>query len=178
MPNTRVFGSSVRLTAVGVAAATLALNAAIASAVDITDCGQTVPPHKTGVLVSNLDCSLSYGTYAVILSSGARLKLNGFTLRSSADGVDCLGQCRIKGPGEVARTEPSCSGNTVIDTYGVFGDGSVALDSVTFTSWGYATWGSLRLTAKRVQVIGQCSGMIGNYRRISVFDSTITDNLG
>jgi len=110
-----------------------------AHAMDVTACNQTVQRGATGNLVSDLDCSLPYGSYAVVLSQGARLELNGFTLSSDADGVKCDGKCRISGPGTIARTQPSCSGQTVIDTYGVFGGGKVALDDITLTSWGFAT---------------------------------------
>lgn len=48
-----------------------------AHAMDVTACNQTVPRGATGNLVSDLDCSLPYGTYAVVLSQGARLELNG-----------------------------------------------------------------------------------------------------
>jgi len=151
---------------------------ALAGDVDVTACNQTVPSGATGVLVSDLDCSLSYGTYAVVLSNSAKLRLNGFTIRSDADGIDCLGSCRITGPGEVARTLPSCDMQSFIDTYGVFAAGTVTLDQVTFTSWGYATYCGSRLRAKNVVVTGQCLGLVGNYARVSVRDSTITDNLG
>ncbi len=160
------------------AALWLSASAARAATVQVTSCNQTVPPHTTGVLASDLDCSLNYGTYAVILSTSSKLLLNGFTLRSDADGVHCLGKCHIVGPGALARSLPSCDGQTVIDTYGVFGDGTVTLDHVTFTSWGYATWSSLKLRARNVDVTGQCLGLVGNYARLTIRDSTITNNFG
>jgi len=83
---------------------------------------------------------------------------------------------RVSGPDTIARTQPSCSGQTVIDTYGVFGAGKVALDDVTFASWGFSTLASLRLTASDVHVDGQCGGLVGNYSTISVKDSVITNN--
>jgi hypothetical protein len=149
-----------------------------ANIVQITSCNQTVPPHSTGVMMSDLDCSLTYGTYAVVLSSSSKLLLNGYSVISDADGIHCLGKCRIAGPGAVARSLPSCTGQTVIDTYGVFGDGTVTLDHVTLQSWGYATWSSQRLRAAYVLVDGQCLGLIGNYARLSIRNSTITNNAG
>ena len=80
------------------------LSVAGARAMDLTACNQTVPRGVTGNLVSDLDCSLPYGSYAVVLSQGARLELNGFTLSSDADGVKCEGTCRISGPGTIPRT--------------------------------------------------------------------------
>ena len=174
---TRVQGRKGSLLAVLVFAPVM-LSVAGAHAMDVTACNQTVPRGVTGNLVSDLDCSLPYGSYAVVLSQGARLELNGFTLSSDADGVKCEGTCRISGPGTIARTQPSCSGQTVIDTYGVFGGGKVALDDVTLTSWGFATWASLRLNARNVHVDGQCDGLVGNYSTISVKDSVITNNAG
>src|SRR5262245_46766239 len=99
----------VRIHLRGIVAAVSALSATVSMAVDITDCNQVVPPRATAHMVSDLDCSLPYGSYAVVLSQGARLRLNGFTLRSNANGVSCLGKCRVTGPGEIARSEPSCS---------------------------------------------------------------------
>jgi hypothetical protein len=144
-------------------------------AVDVTQCGQIVPAGAAGVLVADVDCSLQYGSYAVVLSDRATLRLNGFTLRSNAK---CLGRCRITGPGEIAPTEPSCSGETVIDTYGVFAGGKLSLDDVVLTSWGFGTWAGERLRARGVQVSGQCIGLAGNLARLSVRDSIITNNLG
>ena len=168
-----------RRSAFASAVAVQLLTATIAMAVDVTSCQQTVPAGATGVLVSDLDCSsLSYGTYAVVLSKSARLQLNGFAIRSNANGIHCLGSCRITGPGEVARTESSCTSESVIDTYGVFGDGTIKLDGVTLTSFGYATWASSRLRAQDVHVSGQCLGLVGNVDRITVRGSTITDNFG
>ena len=178
MTDVRSTGAGSRLKRLGSAAAVLLFTATIAHAVDITNCNQTVPAGATGVLVADLDCSLGYGSYAVTLSKSARLQLNGFALRSNANGIHCLGSCRITGPGEVARTEPSCTSESSIDTYGVFGDGTVKLDRVTLTSWGYATWASSRLRAQRVHVSGQCLGLVGNDARIVVRGSTITDNFG
>ena len=71
---------------------------------DVTACNQIVARGVTGNLVSDLDCSLPYGSYAVVLAQGARLELNGFTLSSDADGVKCEGTCRISGPGTIPRT--------------------------------------------------------------------------
>ena len=155
------------------------LTATIAMAVDVTSCQQTVPQGATGDLVADLDCtSLPYGTYAVVLSKSATLRLNGFALRSNANGIHCLGSCRVIGPGEVGRTESSCTSEYAIDTYGVSGDGTVKLDQVTLTSWGYATWANSRLRAQGVTVSGQCLGLAGNIGRITVRGSTITDNFG
>src|SRR5262249_58329584 len=71
----------------GVTLAALLFPPSMARAVDVnvTTCNQTVPPGATGGLVADLDCSLSYGTYAVGLSHSAKLQLNRFTIRSDPD---------------------------------------------------------------------------------------------
>jgi len=47
-------------------------------AVDVTTCGQTIPPNEVGVLVADLDCSQH--PVGVRLQRGATLELNGHTI--------------------------------------------------------------------------------------------------
>ena len=69
----------------------------------ITSCGTVIPPHKSGVLTADLDCAAGPG---VVLSDGAKLKLDGHRLSGSPDAsnVVCNGTsaCKIDGPGEIA----------------------------------------------------------------------------
>jgi hypothetical protein len=51
-----------------------------ASALDITTCGQEVPPSEIGVLTTDLDCSGLTSTSGVILRKGAMLDLQGHTI--------------------------------------------------------------------------------------------------
>ena len=150
-----------------------------ARGVDVTSCGQTVPRGRSGELVGDLDCPLlPYGSYAVVLDKGARLETNGFTIRSSANGVRCLGPCRIYGAGALERTEPACSGGVVSDAYGVFADGPLTIEELTLSGFGFAVWGSARVRARGVALSGQCIGIGGNTAPITVRESVITGNLG
>jgi len=86
---------------------TIALTVAPAPAVDITACNQTVPAGEVGVLRANLVCD---GAYAVFLDSRATLLLSGHSLAGpdeavDADGVGCLDDCTVSGPGEISGFE-------------------------------------------------------------------------
>jgi len=82
------------------ATALLAPTAATAAPpVVVSTCGQLV--HGIGALAADLDCSTTAGP-AVVLASGARLQLAGFTLTGRDIGVRCeLGSCRVNGPGTI-----------------------------------------------------------------------------
>ena len=56
-----------------------------AHAIDVTACGTVVPEGDVGVLQVDLDCGVL--PVGVTLSKGARLDLNGHTLRGGARGV-------------------------------------------------------------------------------------------
>jgi len=72
-----------------------------AGAVPVTTCGQTVDGQ--GELTADLDCSATTGP-AVIVQSGSRLELSGFTLLGNDIGVQCaIGRCTIEGPGTIRR---------------------------------------------------------------------------
>lgn len=102
----------------GIAAvsAVLALAAGAAPAVEITQCGQSVPAGEIGELRANLECTragdpLHLSAQGLILGRGATLNLNGFTIMGdgSGAGIQCAG-CIISGPGEIANFEVAITG--------------------------------------------------------------------
>lgn len=78
-----------------------------AVAIDVTACGQDIPPGQTADLVADLHCpsNLPGGSLeelsAVYLGRGARLRLNGFALSGGDFGVGCGSRCTIEGPGTI-----------------------------------------------------------------------------
>lgn len=73
----------------------------VGRAVDVTGCGQVVPPRETGVLQVDLTgCSSS--AVGVFLSDRSELELNGHAIASGALGVHCFEKrCTVRGPGEI-----------------------------------------------------------------------------
>lgn len=90
------------------------LLAALAGAVDITECRQVVPPGEVAQLRRDLDCTsqptFPFSAEGVHLRDGARLEMNGFTIRGDATGVGitCFDgethptTCTVNGPGTVS----------------------------------------------------------------------------
>jgi len=74
---------------------------AFAHAVDVTGCGQVVPPREVGVLQADLTgCPSS--AVGVFLNDRSELDLNGHAVASGAVGVECQGRrCTVHGPGEI-----------------------------------------------------------------------------
>jgi hypothetical protein len=113
------------------AAASLVSLGSTAAAVDVTHCGQVIPPRQTADLVADLDCptDLPSGTLqelsAVYLDTGARLRLNGFTLSGADVGVGCGSRCTVEGPGTI-RDFP----------IGVLSYGATRVDDVVFRENG------------------------------------------
>ena len=68
-------------------------------AMDVTHCGQDVRDRDVGVLVGDLTCTASLGSFAVRLGNNATLDLAGHTI--SGDGVFCPRSCTILGPGDI-----------------------------------------------------------------------------
>ncbi len=116
----------------------------------ITACGTVVPAHKSAVLTADLDCAAGPG---VVLSDGAKLKLDGHTLSGSSDAsnVVCNGShaCAIEGPGEIvggsaAVTTDGAAGLKIRDVAvhdqllaGLDGLASVRIRRVTMTAIGF-----------------------------------------
>ena len=92
------------------------LGPAIAWAVDITACGQSVQPGEVGELRADLVCPpVSVGVHLV---GGATVALNGFALvgQGTGAGVQCQGTlshgawCTVEGPGEIRSFENAVAG--------------------------------------------------------------------
>jgi hypothetical protein len=66
----------------------------------VTTCGDTVPPAVTAVLANDLACS-GPGA-AVTVGDGGRLMLRRHVITGGAYGVECLGACSVRGPGEIS----------------------------------------------------------------------------
>src|SRR5688572_18460044 len=82
------------------AVAVLTASPAVA-AVEVTQCGASVPVGATGFLSADLDCSATSGD-GVLLNNGATLMLGGFELIGnpsalSGTGVRCTGNCSVTG---------------------------------------------------------------------------------
>lgn len=79
----------------------LAALPAAAGAVDVTTCGQTVPPDEVGVLQADLT-GCGANDVAVAIADRGKLLLNGHAIASGAIGVQCIGRrCSVDGPGEI-----------------------------------------------------------------------------
>ena len=70
-----------------------------AGAIDITTCGQTIPPAAMGVLLADLSgCKTG-----IFVEDRGTLQLNGHAIVSSTfEGIECRGTCTISGPGEIS----------------------------------------------------------------------------
>jgi hypothetical protein len=80
----------------------IGFGAAVASALDVTTCGQTVPPFEVATLQADLTCvGPAAGVY---VGHRATLELNGYVLSSDSvafGAVKCMGWCTVNGPGEI-----------------------------------------------------------------------------
>jgi len=107
----------------------MAVGSVAAAATEVTACGQTIE-RGSGVLRADLDCSTKTGSAITLIN--ARLKLNGFTITGSAVDplqftVDCKGNCRVKGPG-----------NIIGGSYGVRASKKASLRSVTISGTAFS----------------------------------------
>jgi hypothetical protein len=80
----------------------------VATAVDVTECGQVIPSGQVAELKSDLGCAVGptfpLSARGVRLQSGSTLQMNGFRISGDGTGagVECLaGRCTIEGPGEI-----------------------------------------------------------------------------
>ena len=88
-----------------------------AHALDVTSCPLIVPGGETATLQADVDCivgSPGYNAYGIVLGRGARLELNGHTLRQVGyelvTPVACLGKCEVVGPGRFTTDWPGRGG--------------------------------------------------------------------
>lgn len=147
--------------------------AAAMGATPVTFCGQTV--EGVGFLQGDLDCS-DGSSPAITLTKRGVLRLRGFTLTANGNGVQCLGPCRVVGPGAIARATPSHIGDQCIGVSGVLGN-KVTVSDVAFTQFGWAIIADKTLRAKRITVSDGCFGVSAG-TSVRLIDSTITDNAG
>ena len=97
---------SIRILGLGVVM--LGLMATHAHALDVTSCPLVIPRGETATLQADVDCysgSPDYNAYGIVLGKGARLELNGHTLRQVGyqllTPIACLGKCEVVGPGRL-----------------------------------------------------------------------------
>ena len=103
---------------------------------DVTACNQIVARGVTGNLVSDLDCSLPYGSYAVVLAQGARLELNGFTPQ-----LGCRwGEVRGDVPDQRTGHDSSYRRHRSLLSYTVSARGTEQACSSNETRWTRSNW--------------------------------------
>src|SRR5262245_23396571 len=125
-------------------------------ATPVTSCGQMV--EGIGLLQADLDCTVAAGP-AVTLANRATLNLGGFTITANFGGVECLGSCRVLGPGSIARAFPSVIGeDSCIGVSGVFGT-RVTVRDVAFSQFGDAISSLKSARLDRVTVTDGCFGV-------------------
>ena len=115
--------SQVRIAAAAILAAGLALSArrAVAGSTNVSKCSSVIVRGRS-VLTRDLDCTSVYPSTGVLIDHGT-LFLNGHTLiTSGTTAVDCIGNCRIVGPGTITG-----------DGNGVYGRKSVSIRDVDFS---------------------------------------------
>jgi hypothetical protein len=162
----------------------LAVGTTSASAVDITECGQVVPPRQVGNLVGDLDCTdpnsfdpNSYYLDAVAAERGATVNLNGFSLIGpeslpATTGVYCWRNCRVNGPGTITGFEVGIDGGrkktkiTDVDIVGAWDVGIDAPDVVVIRCTISGTRGSAGIRGRSYDYRG----------KIRIVDSVISDN--
>ena len=143
-----------------------------ALAVDITDCGQRVPPGDTGVLQNDIDCTTSDAIAGIFVGDRATLSLNGHTVIGRAypymEAVvgDAARKFTVSGPGVISGAD-----------VGISGWKRVAVNDVTLTGNTIGIdvpIGHLKLT--NVDVNGNATGISG--RTIEAEQVTVNMNSG
>ncbi len=144
----------------------------LASAFDVTACGQTVPAGEIGELQTDLSCM---GAFVVGVGAGGALHLDGHTLQSSGsqgvtDGVVCLSDCVIEGPGTITATDLGVQATSSLH---------MTLENLTIrnTDLGLVTDARTRLTVSHVTIADNHTYGI-NSGVLSAVDLTVTGNGG
>lgn len=149
----------------------ISLSPAIAG-VELTECGQVIPPRGVVDLVVDLDCT---GTpYTGLLLHRGRLRLNGHQLRGVTVWCEMGRGCRIIGPGEIVGG--GSIGTCVSDSW----DRTTIRDVTIRDCPGYGIdSGGTRVT-KLVNVVVTGSGSHGVYggKLVRLENVTLTGNLG
>jgi hypothetical protein len=162
--------------------------------VDVTTCGQVVPAGSIGELRNDIVCSTD--TPALVVETGTRLHLNGFTITGGSSGVigPDRGRFIVEGPGTIEnadrdgivvgpRATLKVSGITVrgcfIGIGGAFGGddrSAVRATDVTVTTSRYAGVQATKLRLRNVNVSGN-EGLAGAYcAQVIGQDVTANDN--
>lgn len=164
-----------------------AVAGAVPAAIQVTECGQRIPPRTTGFLSADLTCQ---GGRGVILEQNATFDLGGFTLSGAQPAVVCegacsrppcarMGRCEVRN-GTIAAPFDSIIGDRVTVRDMTIDGGNIGTPSISFTSAARVDMFDSHLdaagvSARGVQVTGSTfvkSGVGGN--RVSLTSSTVT----
>jgi hypothetical protein len=76
----------------------------------VTDCGTVIAGKgQVGVLQNDIDCiTAGVNSGAILMTHRTTLRLNGFSIRSAAFAIDCVGKCTIEGPGAITTDGNAC----------------------------------------------------------------------
>lgn len=106
----------------------------------VTGCGTSVPGSQTAVLGADLDCRAAPADFAVELGNDAVLQLAGHTIYGKTDGVHCLRNCTVSGPGTIR-----------FATYGVRGELETFVSDLLIAENSVGVW-AWQLSASRCSV--------------------------
>lgn len=174
----RTIRASVLIPALLVATSALA---APPAPTPVTSCGQIVPARARAVLAADLDCT---GQQAgVILSTGSRLDLGGFTLSGAVIGVRCDGRCTVTGPGTISDSEEGIQGLTSVTVRDVVlsgftesavrARGALAASGLTITGAALYGLAGLNVKADNCSISSSWGGVTARHARLRGI--TITD---
>lgn len=154
-----------------------ALPATSSIAIDITACGQTVPDRVSAILTADITCPGSGP--AITLGHNARLRLDGHTVTGGTIGVECLGGCRVTGPGAVTGAltgiQTSAGGRMVVKEVDVSGN---AVYGIQLLSDPFDQPGRGRLTASDVTANGNGDAGIAAFPYLRGRNITANGNAG
>jgi hypothetical protein len=168
------------------------LHPSLASALDITTCGQTVPRGQVGELRADLDCSGGAFAAGVTLEDRATLRLNGHRVNGPVTGshvIHAIGRKgKVVGPGEVHTSDLGCigtdtgsltvEGGTGIDVHGCLQalDGK-NLRASNVTVHDNSDFGLVGLNVRAEDVVVQRSGRgIHAAGRVVIENGSVSDN--
>lgn len=164
--------------------------------VEVTACGQEVPPGRSAILMNDLTCALSNGALGVALGRGAKLDMQGHTITGGVASVACLpvmcdgtwcGPMKTSGRCEVS------NGTITGARYEGISAGKVVVRNVTFANnRAYAILAFHKAEVRDSQIVGDQTGVQANLRirlvnttidggyvvsskRVDLFDSSVTN---
>ena len=124
-----------------------------AAALDITACGQSVPPYTSATLTTDLACDDSAS--AVFVGEKGKLDFDGHSI--SGGGIFCEASCALTGPGTIENVMPARP----------FGGASAV-----FTARWYA-----KLAVKDLAILGSKNGIYSNASRVSLKNVVVSNNV-